>query len=107
MKKDLEKETWPLIGICQGHEVISVILGEDNIDTLDNVKLFGTRPVHWTVDPQETKVFGKFSEHLTDKMSKNYYALHAHSYAISMDTYNKTPGLKSFMTVTSVDTLMP
>jgi len=40
-------------------------------------------------------------------MARQDYAMHAHSYSISMDTYEKTPGLKSFMTVTSVDTLQP
>jgi len=40
-------------------------------------------------------------------MSHNSNALHAHSFAISMDTFNKTAGLKSFMTVTAVDTLQP
>lgn len=40
-------------------------------------------------------------------MASQDYVKHAHSYSISMDTYEKTPGLKSFMTVTSVDTLQP
>jgi gamma-glutamyl-gamma-aminobutyrate hydrolase PuuD len=50
--KDAKDEDWPLIGICQGHEVISVILGQDNIDTLDEVIVFGKRPVgKWLVNP--------------------------------------------------------
>jgi len=82
--KDVKDEEWPLIGICQGHEVISIILGNDDIDTLDNVKIFGKRPVHWTVNPQQSKAFKTFPVDLTDRMTTENYALHAHLYSISM-----------------------
>ena len=39
--KDEKKEDWPIIGICQGHEVVAVILREDKIDTLSEVVIYG------------------------------------------------------------------
>jgi len=104
--KDVKSEDWPVIGICQGHEVVSIILGEDKVDTLDAVVIYGeNRPVEWVGDPQATNTFRTFPKGLTDRMASQGYAKHAHSYSISIDTYDKTPGLKSFMAVTSVDTL--
>ena len=50
--KDVKDENWPLIGICQGIEVISLILADDEHDALTKVFIYGgNRPVKWTVDP--------------------------------------------------------
>ena len=52
-------------------------------------------------------MFRSFPKNLTDRMQSESYANHEHSYSIGVETYEKTPGLKHFMTITSVDTLMP
>jgi gamma-glutamyl-gamma-aminobutyrate hydrolase PuuD len=39
--KDEKNEDWPVLGICQGHEVVSIILGEDKIETLSEVVIYG------------------------------------------------------------------
>jgi gamma-glutamyl-gamma-aminobutyrate hydrolase PuuD len=50
--KDVKGEDWPVIGICQGIEVISLILGDDNLDTFDEVFIYGqNRPVNWVKNP--------------------------------------------------------
>ena len=44
-KKDVLGETWPVLGICQGLEVVSLILSGD-VDTLDEVRIHGeSRPI--------------------------------------------------------------
>ena len=49
--KDEKNEEWPILGICQGHEVISIILGEDDINTLDVVDIYGKNlPVNWEIN---------------------------------------------------------
>lgn len=48
--KDVKGEDWPILGICQGLEVISVLFGEDDIQTLDEIVIYGeSRPVNWAV----------------------------------------------------------
>jgi len=37
---------------------------------------------------------------------KEDVALHAHSYSISVDTYNNIPKMKDFMTITQTDILI-
>ena len=54
-KKDEDKEDWPILGICQGYEVIGILNNDDKLSILDNVKIFGkSRPVKWEVDPSTT-----------------------------------------------------
>ena len=95
------------MGICQGLEVVSVILGGDNIETLDDVDIYGkSRPAHWTTrKPEDSQLFRKFPANLTAKMAHEGLALHAHSYSVSMDTFEKTAGLKKFMKVLQTDVL--
>ena len=39
-KKDEKGEEWPIIGICQGYEVIGIINNEDKLSILDKVKIY-------------------------------------------------------------------
>lgn len=105
--KDVKGENWPIIGICQGIEVISLILSEDEPDALSKVFIYGeNRPVQWTVNPQtQSKMFHTFPRNLTDRMESQAYVNHEHSYSITLETFNKTPGLNQMMKVTSIDKL--
>lgn len=48
--KDVKNEDWPILGICQGLEVVSILFGEDDIQTLDEIVIYGeSRPVNWAV----------------------------------------------------------
>ena len=85
--KDSHGEDWPVLGICQGLEVISVILGGDHIETLDKVVIVGPRPIKWVVNPQHTTVYKSFPRYLTDKMETKEYALHLHGFSVSLETF--------------------
>jgi gamma-glutamyl-gamma-aminobutyrate hydrolase PuuD len=104
--KDVKGEEWPIIGICQGLEVLSIILGEDDPNTLDYVDIYGqSLPIDWEVKnvSEESKLFGTFPEYLVNAMQQEGLALHAHTYSVSLDTYNRTPGLRDFMKVLQTD----
>ena len=48
--KDVRNEEFPILGICQGIEVIGVVQGNDDINVLDDVVIYGeNRPVKWEV----------------------------------------------------------
>lgn len=48
--KDVKEEEWPILGICQGLEVISVLLNDDKIQTLDEINIYGqSLPIDWSV----------------------------------------------------------
>lgn len=56
--KEIKNEEWPILGICQGLEVISIILNDDNPDVLDKIFIYGqNRPIHWTVPYNETQLW--------------------------------------------------
>ena len=58
--KDVKNEEFPILGICQGIEVIGVIQGEDNIQTLSEISIYGeNRNVKWDVKDvrRESKLF--------------------------------------------------
>lgn len=97
--KDQNGEDWPVLGICQGLEVIAVYQANDDIKALSTIDIYGeNRPINWT--DAESRFFREFPEDLKDRMEEEGLALHAHTYSTSMDTYIRTPGLKDEMVVT-------
>ena len=89
------------MGICQGLEVVSLILGEDNPSTLDEIFMYGNmEPVTWNqTSLDNSTLFGTFPPALIDHMSVDNLTLHAHSYSIDVATYNKTPGMRKEMNI--------
>lgn len=63
------------------------------------------RPITWTDSfiNGESKFFEEFPEYLLRHMQTDGLALHAHTYSVSTDTYNRIPGLKNEMVVTQTD----
>ncbi len=99
--KDEKNQTFPILGICQGLEVVSIILGDDDIETLSEVYTYGkNHPVIWTTDARDTKLWSSFSEDLVKKMSHSPVGLHAHHYSITLDTFKKKKGLFENMRIT-------
>lgn len=48
--KDVKGEDWPILGVCQGLEVISVLFAEDDIQTLDKIVIYGeSRTIDWAI----------------------------------------------------------
>ena len=104
--KNAKGEDWPILGICQGLEVISIILAEDDPNVLDEVFIYGAnRPVDWTIPAKNSELWGNFPQNLTNMMHDKGLTIHAHSYSVGMETFNKTQGLKDFMKITQTDTL--
>jgi anthranilate/para-aminobenzoate synthase component II len=104
--KDVKNEEWPIMGICQGLEVISVFLNDDKVDTLDIIDIYGqSLPIDWNVHDitLESRLFQTFPDYLVEAMDNDGLALHAHTYSISLETFNKTKGLNEFMKVTQTD----
>lgn len=100
--KDEKKETFPVLGICQGLEVIGVILNKGEIEVLDRIVEYGVnRNVNWKVDPKkESQLWKDFEREVVEYMAQHPSVLHAHTYSISVETYMNIPKLQSFMKVT-------
>ena len=88
--KDQTGEDWPVLGICQGLEVVSVVQALDDINALDRVVIYGeNRPVTWTSSFHngESRFFSEYPGYLVGQMQSEGLALHAHTYSVSIDTY--------------------
>lgn len=86
--------------------MISIILNDDEINTLDYIDIYGqSLPIDWEVKnvTQESKLFQTFPNYLVEAMDKDGLALHAHTYSISLDTFNSSKGLREFMKITQTD----
>lgn len=99
MKLDQFGEVWPVLGICQGLEVVSVYQAHDDIKALDLIDIYGeNRPINWT--HAESRFFQEFPDDLKDRMEEEGLMLHAHTLSTSMETYRRIPGLHDEMIVT-------
>ena len=104
--KDVKQKSWPVLGICQGLEVLSLIMGEDDPHVLSKFDIYGrNRPVHWEVNnpAKESKLFATFPEELLHKMASEGIGLHAHSYSVGLDTFKKKTGLRRFFKILQSD----
>jgi hypothetical protein len=52
------------------------------------------------MNSSDSKFFSTYPEHLSKAVSIEEVALHAHSYSISVDTYNNIPKMNTFMKIT-------
>lgn len=67
-------------------------MAEDNLGVLDEIVIYGDNlPVTWNKkNAKESRMFGSYPKDLVQKMETNGVALHAHTYSVSLETYNKT-----------------
>ena len=78
-------------------------MADDNLGVLDEIVIYGDNlPVSWK--EKESRMFGSYPPSLLKKMETNGVALHAHTYSVSLETYNKTKILKKEMKVIQTDT---
>ena len=48
--KDQTNEEWPVIGMCQGFELISMVFAGDEPKVLDTIDIYGrSLPINWAV----------------------------------------------------------
>lgn len=65
--KDERNEDWPVLGVCQGHEVIGIIMADDDHDVLDKIVLYGVNRKTKHLE-KESRLFETFPEDIIDKM---------------------------------------
>jgi gamma-glutamyl-gamma-aminobutyrate hydrolase PuuD len=100
--KLIKNESWPLLGICQGFELISIMLGDNDIYTLSKFTTYGKkRTVNWTLDDpiHESRTFRYFTPELVEKMRTKKFADHEHTWAVSTETFENKKGLKNSMRI--------
>jgi len=98
--------SWPIIGICQGFEVLHWLVNDDKYDTLTNVRIYReSRPYSWKVEPKrESILFKDFPRTILHKMGKEKLALHAHDWTVAKNTYSTSQKLASFFKILATDT---
>ena len=51
---------------------------------------------------EETKLWHEFPEELVQKMSEIPFALHAHTYTVTLDTFREKKGIHKEMVITQI-----
>jgi len=87
--------TFPVLGICQGFELLAYLAAGDDKNALDTIVYINeSRPVSWEVDPiTESRVFSQLSAVEKEAMTNDYYAFHYHELGLYLDKYNSYPSL--------------
>ena len=73
------------------------------METLDEIVIYGeSRPIEWAVQnvTEESVLFSTFPEELVQAMEVQDVALHAHTYSVSVETFENTEGLRENMKIT-------
>lgn len=83
---------FPVLGLCQGMQVVTVVQGNDDISLLEDFKVMGQTSVQWITDIDNTtaksRIFEGFPDDLKEEMAHRQLALHFHNYAPSVAKYN-------------------
>ena len=61
-QKDRFGVTWPVFGICQGFEMLHLMVNQDRAETLSKDVIYAeSRPIDWRVPrPQSSQLFRNF-----------------------------------------------
>ena len=86
-KKDREGEEFPILGTCQGFQVLALIASQDNFKIMEKIFVAGDRKVIWKGNT--SKLFQGFSDTLKDKMAKKNLTYHYHEYSITTGSFEK------------------
>lgn len=106
-QKDKFNVSWPILGICQGFEVLHWLANDDYRDTLTNVRIYReSRPFKWTVDPKkESLIFKDFPKSILKRMEKEKLSFHAHDWTVATKSYQTFPKLANFFKILATDQL--
>ena len=105
-QKDDKGIDFPIVGICQGFEIIHFLANNDDKETLSTVKIFNqSRPLNFKVDNiTDYKLFSNFSDNILHKMQSENLNFHAHEWVVTMDKYKESQDLTDFFHVLATDT---
>ena len=94
---------YPLFGICQGYEYLSIYTSDLQKDVLQDFVLMRTSiPVEFTKDTSETLMFSEFTQDEIEIFESKNVTFNAHNFAIGPDVFKIDDGLREFWDVTSV-----
>lgn len=88
--KDTKGEIFPILGVCQGFQILTMVLAGD-INTLESIKVQGqNRKKIWKVEDaqKDSYLFSRFEEDLIKGLAEDDLCLHFHQYAISLDRFH-------------------
>eukprot|EP00347_Sterkiella_histriomuscorum_P003664 403363421 len=105
--KDTRQDSFPILGICQGFQILSMVIAGD-INTLEDIKVIGqNRKKVWKVaDPRSnSKLFSRFEEDLIKAFEEQELCVHFHNYAFSVEKFNSLPNLADQLLLLQTDIL--
>ena len=105
--KDEKGEDFPIIGVCQGFQILTMIVAGDEY-TLEDILIRGeNRKKTWKVANPKTDsvMFSKFEDDLIRGFESDPYCVHFHQWAISTPKFNSYPGLAREFKILQTDTL--
>lgn len=85
-EKTVKGRNFPILGICQGYEVLGIIANNDDPRTLSYQKSFDVmQSVEWLRNPAETQMFKDFESNLLQRMESENLVYHFHEWCVGLD----------------------
>ena len=97
---------FPVFGICQGLEALSMLTSADNPAILQPIFYENTqRKITWNVsDPQTgTRMYRGFSQESLKMMAEQDIQFHYHGYGVRYQDYLSNRQMRNFFTVNAID----
>jgi len=99
-KKDKDQEDWPILGTCQGFQILSILAAGDKFELLEVYKMFeDNRPVDWNLPKEKSRLFSKLPDSLAEDMATVPLTFHVHQFSITMEAYNNNPSFNQMFEV--------
>jgi gamma-glutamyl hydrolase len=110
-QKDQRNESFPLLGICQGHELLHILVANNTYalgwSTLENAHV----NTNFLVDDptKDSRMYSQFGHMAIDEMANEDILYHFHHRSVPVMVYRQFPVLSDFFDIISVnqiDTLL-
>merc|ERR1712137_982699 len=101
-----ESDPFPILGICLGMQLLSVLVSDDTVLCINCFKTEGTPlALNFTQSPASSELFKTMPEHLIDALQTENLTANFHHDGVKLDMFHENKKLSEFFSLVSTSRL--